>query len=157
MSEAESVKVFNLANARSDYFFRAYALDPNNAMINFSIALSYIHHAVKRQADNRHHLITQGFAFLSTYYHIRCHSGDACGRQEAEYNIARAYHLLGLTHLAIPYYQRCLSLSKAAQVNHLEGYTDDFSREAAFALQGLWATSGHHEKARQLTKDWLVI
>jgi general transcription factor 3C polypeptide 3 (transcription factor C subunit 4) len=154
---AQSVRVGNITNAQSDYFFRAYALEPDNPMINLSIALSYVQHAVKRQADNRHHHVMQGFAFLSRYYDIRSASGDACGQQEAEYNIARAYHLLGLTHSAITYYKRCLDLSDAAQGDQMQKVTDDFSREAALALQGLWATAGDHEKARRLTRAWLII
>lgn len=126
-------------------------------MINLSIALSYVQHAVKRQADNRHHHIMQGFAFLSRYYDIRSASGDAVEQQEAEYNIARTYHLLGLTHSAITYYKRCLDLSDVAQKDHTQKDTDDFSREAAVALQGLWATAGDHGKARQLTRAWLTV
>jgi len=126
-------------------------------MINLSIALSYVQHAVKRQADNRHHLVMQGFAFLSRYYDIRCASGDACGKQEAEYNVARAYHLLGVTHSAITYYKRCLRLSDEAQGDHRQKDMDDFSREAALALQALWATAGGYEEARRLTRAWLVI
>ena len=154
---AQGVRVCNVTKALSDYFFRAYALEPENPMINLSIALSYVQHAVKRQADNRHHHIMQGFAFLSRYYDIRCASGDVCGEQEAEYNVARTYHLLGLTHSAITYYKRCLDLSDVAQGGHMPNDTDDFSREAAAALQGLWATAGDHEKARQLTRTWLII
>lgn len=154
---AKSVRVGNSTNVQLDYFFRAYALEPDNPMINLSIALSYVQHAVKRQADNRHHLVMQGFAFLSRYYDVRCASGDPCGRQEAEYNIARAYHLLGLPRSAIIYYKRCLNMRDAAHGDRTQKDMDDFSREAALALQGLWAAAGDHEEARQLTRAWLVI
>lgn len=32
--------------------------------------------------------------------------------QEAEYNIGRAFHLLGLTHLAVPHYEKVLSMKR---------------------------------------------
>lgn len=123
-------------------------------MVNLSIALSYFHHAFKRQSDSRHHLITQGFAFLSTYYGLRQSSTAVCERQEADYNVARAFHMLGLTHLAIPHYERCLAYSgDSGRHDHAEG----FAREAAFALQSLWALGGECGRARQLSETWLVM
>lgn len=136
---------------------RAFALDPTNPIINLSLALGYIHYAIKRQADNRHHLITQGFAFLFTYYDIRRNSDITSEKQEAEYNVARAYHMLGLTHLAVQYYLRCLAMDADVQRTKCSCATENFTREAAFALQGLWAASGDLDQARELTEKWLVI
>lgn len=138
----------------ADYFLRAFAIDPENPMINLSLALSYVHYAIKRQADNRHHLVMQGFAFLFTYYNIRQRSLSHLERQEANYNVARTYHMLGLTHLAIPYYTRCLDLSFNVQKAYTE---ENYVREAALALQGLWAASGNIEKAQEVTYEWLVL
>lgn len=36
--------------------------------------------------------------------------------QEAEYNLGRAFHELGLYHLAVPHYERCLELPSLQQV-----------------------------------------
>jgi general transcription factor 3C polypeptide 3 (transcription factor C subunit 4) len=77
------------------YLFRAHKLDPQNPMINLSIGLSYIHLSLKRQTENRHFQIMQGFSFLFRYYDIRKESPKPEERQEAEYNVARAYHMLG--------------------------------------------------------------
>jgi len=141
-----------------NYFFRAYALDPSNPMINLSLALGYIHYSLKRQSENRHYIMIQGFSFLFTYYDIRHASLVPSEKQEANYNVARAYHILGLTHLAIPYYERCLALREdVRRAASEEGATEDFSREAAMALQGIWATSGNVEMAREVTERWLVI
>ena len=126
-------------------------------MINLSIALSYIHHALKRQVDNRHYLIMQGFAFLSLYYDTRHVSKDPCERQEAEYNIARTFHLLGLTQSAIPHYQNCLDLGETTKDDVPPGCDNTFSMEAALALQGLWANEGEYEKALQVTRSWLTF
>ncbi|KAL8722382.1 MAG: hypothetical protein Q9225_001113 [Loekoesia sp. 1 TL-2023] len=139
-----------------NYFFRAFALDPRNPIINLSLALAYIQHAIKRQSANRHHLITQGLAFLFDYYELRRTSRTPSERQEAEFNVARAYHMLGLTHLAIPYYERCISLGnsprgvKASQWN-------DFSAEAAFALRNIWAVNEETGKAADISRRYLVM
>ena len=140
-----------------DYFLRALALDPTNYMIKLSLALGYLHYALKRQADNRHQILMQGLAFLFEYYDYRQMSARFSEKQEAEYNVAHAYHLLGLTHLAIPYYERCLAMSAAVQVEESDYGAEDFAQEAAFALQSFWAASGNIEKARELTEKWLVI
>ena len=67
--------------------------------------------------------------------------------------MAHAYHLLGLTHIAIPYYERCLAMS--AEKSGCEA--EDFTKDAAFALQNFWAASGNRKKAREVTKKWLVV
>ena len=141
----------------ADYFLRALALDPSNPMIKFSLALGYLHYALKRQADNRHHILMQGLAFLLEYYDCRQQSSSSSEKQEAEYNVAHAFHLLGLTHLAIPYYERCLAMSAAVQVERYGCGAEDFAKEAAFAMQSFWAASGNMEKARELTKRWLIV
>ncbi|KAI9873850.1 MAG: transcription factor TFIIIC subunit tfc4 [Pleopsidium flavum] len=140
-----------------NYFFRAFALDPINPMINLSLALGYIHYALKRQSENRHYLVMQGFSFLFAYYDLRQSSASLQEKQEAEYNVARTYLLLGLTHLAVPYYQKCLELSQEIHSSQAVGHTEDFGREAAVALQGIWGQGGDLELARVVTEKWLSI
>lgn len=141
----------------SDYFLRALALDPTNSTIKLSLALAYLHYALKRQAENRHHILMQGFAFLSEYYDSRQQSKSYSERQEAEFNVGHAYHILGLTHLAIPFYERCLDLSSAVQTQKMDLAGEDFAQEAAFALQGFWAASGNLGKAKEVTERFLVV
>ncbi|KAI5804589.1 hypothetical protein EDC01DRAFT_643999 [Geopyxis carbonaria] len=76
--------------------------------------------------------------------------------QETKYNTARAFHQLGLTHLAVPYYEDALRLSKEATAagRRLRG---DVCWEAAYNLQMIYVTSGNFEVAAEVTKEWLVI
>ncbi|KAL8768028.1 MAG: hypothetical protein Q9209_005632 [Squamulea sp. 1 TL-2023] len=136
-----------------DYFFRAFALAPANPMINLSLALAYIQHAYKRQSDNRQHLIAQGLTFLFSYYDLRIKSSVASEQQEADFNMARTYHMLGLTHLAVPYYQRCL----AFRTDRHKVIGDDFAIEAAFALRNIWAADEQMAKVLNITYGYLVI
>ena len=126
-------------------------------MINLSLALGYIHYALKRQSENRHYLIMQGLSFLFAYYDLRHSCGSLQEKQEAEYNVARTYHMLGLAHLAIPFYQRCLELRQDLYNSEPEIVVQDFSRDAAVALQGIWAQGGNTETARAVTERWLII
>jgi general transcription factor 3C polypeptide 3 (transcription factor C subunit 4) len=126
-------------------------------MINLSLALGYIHHALKRQSENRHYLIMQGLSFLFVYYDLRHSSVCLQEKQEADFNVARAYHMLGLTHLAIPYYQECLELSQELYDSESKRFLDDFGRDAAMALQGIWAQDGNTDMARAVTERWLIV
>ena len=126
-------------------------------MINLSLALGYLHVAIKRQSGNRQYMIMQGFSFLLRYYDLRKRSEFPIERQECEFNVGRAYHMLGLTHLAIPYYERCLELSSEVQREGGLGAAEDYSTEAAFTLQVHWAASGEVELAQKITARWLVL
>ncbi|KAL9579876.1 MAG: hypothetical protein Q9212_004837 [Teloschistes hypoglaucus] len=145
-----------LANNSRDYFFRAYALDPNNPVINLSLALAYIQHAIKRQSDDRHQLIAQGLTFLSDYYALRHNSRQAFEQHEAEFNVARTYHMLGLNHIAVTYYQRCLSSTLDEQGNEA-GHLNGSSTFAALALQNIWAENDQSGKAMSVTHKHLTI
>jgi general transcription factor 3C polypeptide 3 (transcription factor C subunit 4) len=161
-----------------NYFFRAYALDDQNPVVLLSIALSYIHHSLKRQADNRHYLILQGLAFMHEYRNIRERDGARLSeRQEMEFNFARVWHSLGILHLADEAYQRALVVgdmireeadarraaaaaapgAQQGQDGAPDAFVENFSCEAAVALQSIYAQSGDLETARELTEKYLVI
>ena len=140
-----------------DYFLRALALDPENTIVKLSIALGYIHWSLKRQAENRHHILLQGFAFLMEFYTDCQRDQDWFQMQEAEYNVGRAHHMLGLTHLAIPHYERCLELGQKIKHSCSLESVENFGEEAAFALQGLWSASRDMGRAKQVTEGWLVL
>lgn len=136
-----------------NYFYRAYAMDPENPMINLSLGLAYIQHGVKRQAENRQHAILQGLMFMHIYYDSRKEAENFDERQEAHYNIGRTYHLIGLTHLAIPYYRKVLN---GAEENVVPSREDLFI-DAAYNLQTIYAMAGNMELAESITRKWLVI
>lgn len=169
-----------------NYFFRAYALDDQNPAVLLSIALSFIHHSLKRQSDNRHYLIMQGLSFMHEYRRVRERPGTLLSeRQEMEFNFARVYHSLGLAHLAIEGYERVLELGKQIQLETSQNLptkdpatdsdvvmgdrdqetssptsnplVEDFSPEAAYALQCIHVISGNAKTARAVTETWLVI
>ena len=144
------------------YLLRALADQPENLVVNLSIATTYITNAMHKSTDNRQYGIAQGLAFLYRYYELRVASGKARHRQEAEYNVARMWHLLGLTHLAVPVYEKVLKLSDEVQLECGQGgneeeETEDLAREAAFALQNIFALSGNDEAALAITEEWLVL
>ncbi|KAG5205910.1 RNA polymerase III transcription factor TFIIIC subunit [Trichophyton interdigitale] len=158
-----------------NYFFRAYALDPENPAILLSIGLSYISHSLKRQSDNRHYLVMEGLSFMQEYRRIRSQSSILQERQEVEFNFARVWQLLGIGHLAVEGYQKCLEIGEEIETERQkaqnpntgggttvgeqrgEAWLEDFSRQAAYALQCLYLQSGEKGLCKRVTEKWLVI
>lgn len=123
-------------------------------MINMSIGLAYVHHALKRQAENRQHLVLQGLAFIFDYYDSRRQSCSVEERQEAHFNMARTYHMVGLVHLAIPFYSRALEESMSMNRGTVR---EDIVIEAACNLQTIYTMAGNQKLADTVTIEWLVI
>lgn len=154
LSKYFSVSLPTIANLCTDYFYRCYALDPQNPVINLVIGLSYISDCFKRQTENRQYAILQGTTFMLAYYESRKNSKHLEERQEAHYNMARAYHMLGLPHLALPYYQKVLD---EVSYGTPRAMREDLVVDTAYNLQLMYTTAGNLELARQITKRWLVI
>jgi general transcription factor 3C polypeptide 3 (transcription factor C subunit 4) len=149
--------------AALNYYFRAFALTPDDPILNLSIGIAYIQHAMKRLSENRQFQIQQGLAFVNRYYELRTKDDIAIHIQEAEFNVARVWHGLGLVSLAIPAYEKCIGLSERVKSEARDQCVDgewgheDFKFEAAFAVQSIYAISGNYAGARQVTEDVLVI
>jgi general transcription factor 3C polypeptide 3 (transcription factor C subunit 4) len=92
--------------------------------------------------------------FLFKYYNSRKASSKIEERQESHYNIARVYHMLGLTNLAIPYYDLVF---KEIEGGDRELSREDLITDAAYNLQAIYAMSGNEELASAITRKWLVI
>ncbi|KAK4457364.1 hypothetical protein QBC42DRAFT_279316 [Cladorrhinum samala] len=140
------------------YFARAASIDPNNCLINLSTGLAYIHYALKRQATNRQYLLTQGFAFLFRYYRDRLKDSDnkPARRQEAHFNIARAYSLIGLQNLAVDYYRKVLDEEDVPEEGCLIG-SEDLKTEAAYNIRSMCYLLGDVEGSKVVTERWMVL
>ena len=91
---------------------------------------------------------------MFNYYEARKSSPNLDERQEAHYNIARVYHMLGITNLAIPYYELVFRELEDAEG---EMSREDLVTDAAYNLQFIYATAGNEELALKITRKWLVI
>jgi general transcription factor 3C polypeptide 3 (transcription factor C subunit 4) len=146
------------------YYFRAYVLRPDDPMLNLCIAVAYIQMGYKRQAENRQYQIQQGLSFAMRYYELRTKDNVAIKMQEAEFNIGLIWHTLGLHHLALPCYERCMELSGRVQKERMQAgmkvdgeFVEDLAAEAAFVVQGMLAMGGDFEGARKVTERYLVL
>lgn len=149
--------------AALNYYFRAFAITPEDPTLNLSIGMAYLQHSMKRLSENRQFQIQQGLAFINRYYELRTKDSVPIHCSEAEFNVGRVWHSLGLMSNAVASYERCIALSERVQEEASDECRDgdwgveDFATEAAFAIQAIYAVSGDFEGARKVTETVLVI
>nr|XP_046237968.1 general transcription factor 3C polypeptide 3 isoform X2 [Scatophagus argus] len=85
-------------------YVQAFQTHSDNPLHSLCVGLTLFHMASQKYVAKRHALVLQGFSFLWQYVELR---GEC---QESMYNLGRALHQVGLTHLAIHYYQKALTL-----------------------------------------------
>ncbi|GAA5979094.1 hypothetical protein JCM10908_002802 [Rhodotorula pacifica] len=134
------------------YLLRAYELDKTQPLVNLTLATAYIQRAMTRKTDNRQHQIAQAFAFLDQYRRARGTS------PETEYNLARAFHHIGLQSHAITHYEAVLDMIVRNDEMPVEDETrlpSNLSKAAAYNLVTLYSMSGVPELARAVAETWL--
>lgn len=90
---------------------------------------------------------------------MRAASPRLSERQEAHFNIARGYHLVGLAPLAVEYYRRVLlegGEGAAAGADSDMG-REDLVLEAALNVRSQCLIVGDVDGARAVTERWLVL
>lgn len=131
-------------------YMQAFRNEPDHPLHNLAVGLTFFHMACQRFVMKRHSLIVQGFSFLWRYVDLR----GQC--QESLYNLGRALHQLGLTHLAIHYYEKALTFPPLK----LEGIDDDqvdLRREIAYNLSLIYQSSGNKDMARHIIYTYCTV
>lgn len=170
---------FNMINQQQGAireYLQAYKLQPEDAFVNLCVGTAFINLSLGFRLNNRNQCIMQGFAFLYKYQRL------AKGNQESNYNLARAYHHVGLLQLAVNYYEKVLNHSEKdhpmVQLAHeaadillatvvplkeappaagqYVGHCD-LRREAAYNLHLIYKKSGALHLARQMLIDHCQI
>ena len=116
---------------------QAYQMLPEDPVINLAIAVAHLTHACSRAVGDRHACILKAFAFFCR------HARFSSNRQEACYNLARAFHQLELNHMAVEWYERALVLGGASSG------ADSLAFEAGHNLALIYEGSGAAALARR--------
>ncbi|KAH1219963.1 General transcription factor 3C polypeptide 3 [Glycine max] len=140
-------------------YLEAYKLLPENPLVNLCVGTALINLALGFRLQNKHQCVVQGLAFL--YNNMRICENS----QESLYNIARAFHHVGLVTLAAFYYEKVIAICekdypipKLPNENpdsietHKPGYCD-LRREAAYNLHLIYKKSGALDLARQIPSN----
>ncbi|XP_051173690.1 general transcription factor 3C polypeptide 3-like isoform X1 [Leptopilina boulardi] len=136
--------------ALNDYI-SLFKIEPN-ALLALLVAVTLLQMACQKFFAKKNQLVAQVLAFLKKYAKMR---GEMSG-QEINFNIARAFHQLGLLPDATHYYKRVLDLPPSkivAQAPHLL----DLQKEAAFNLHLIYLDSENPHLARMYLDKHIVI
>ena len=138
----------------------AQSFEPDNPLITFCMAMSYLRSAMNRKRVARQSAVIRAWSLFDRYARLR----GGTGVPEVAYNIGRAHHELGLFHLAVPYYQAALRVDPcpppsgaAAAPSEQERAVVDIRREAAHNLACIYVASGAKQQARQLLRRYVTL
>ncbi|KZV90252.1 TPR-like protein [Exidia glandulosa HHB12029] len=129
------------------YMMHAFELYPKDPVVCLTLAITCLGRAMQRQADNRHYMIVQAMAFLTKYKALR----GPTHREEADYNLGRAFQQLGLFTEAVQVYERVLAA--------VEKLLQDIgvARETAYNMSLIYNSTGAIPLAQQLYQKWLTV
>ncbi|TKR71859.1 hypothetical protein L596_019392 [Steinernema carpocapsae] len=144
-------------------YLKVWLVSKNNTdpMVYMLIGLTFIHISCKKDISSRHMVALRGLAFMRNYEKLR---GDC---QETTYNIARMFHQMGMTSIAIHLYEKLLNESEAPQVWVVDEETGERKAEvmerydlkplAAHNLALIYESSGNLGAARAVLEKYCVI
>ncbi|KAK2381418.1 general transcription factor 3C polypeptide [Trifolium repens] len=144
-------------------YLEVYKRLPEIPLVNLCVGTALINLALGFRLKNKHQCVVQGLAFL--YNNLKI-----CGNsQESLFNIARAYHHVGLVTLVAIYYEKVIAINERDYPipkfpnenidvieNHKPGYCN-LRREAAYNLHLIYKRSGALDLARQVLKDYCSV
>lgn len=120
---------------------------PDDPMVNLLMGLSHLHRSMQRLTPNRHFQILHGLRYLYRYYDVRSSMYTTIEKQEADYNLGRAFHLLGLVSIAVQYYNKVLN-----------DYQDEkLKKHAAYNCVIIYQESGNTELANHIMERYLSV
>eukprot|EP00795_Rhopilema_esculentum_P004300 gene4300-20500_t len=157
-------------------YIRAFRMKPRDPMLSLCIGITYLHLACQRFTKHRHTSVLQraslqpsrtskglyakwchkyflalmrmGIAFMLQYYNMRGRCQEAC------YNLARAFHQVGLVHFSVMFYNKALNFPlKEDQYSEFS----DLHREAAYNLALIYKNSGNDDLARRTLCKYIWV
>lgn len=129
------------------YLVRLEQEIPDDPMVNLLMGLCHLHRSMQRLTPNRHFQILHGLRYLYHYYDIRSSMYTESEKQEADYNLGRAFHLLGLMSIAVQYYTKVL-----------KNYKDEkLKKHAAYNCVIIYQESGNTQLANHIMEEFLSV
>lgn len=116
-------------------------------VVHLVMGLAHMHRSMQRLTAARHFQMLHSLRYLFLYYDIRCKSYTDKEKQEADYNIGRAFHLCGLVSVALKYYNRVLNRYG----------TGNLKMHAAYNCALIFQESGNAELADDIVRKYLSI
>ncbi|XP_063902470.1 general transcription factor 3C polypeptide 3-like isoform X2 [Zophobas morio] len=125
-------------------YHHARVLQPANPLLFLYLGIAYLAHAMKRTCLKKKKCLHSAFANLYNYYNA------LGGCREASYNLGRAYHQIGLLHIALIYYDRCLTSLDNKLV-------DELGKKAAYNISRIYIYSGNELLAKMYLDVYCLL
>ncbi|XP_072764966.1 general transcription factor 3C polypeptide 3 [Anoplolepis gracilipes] len=123
-----------------------------SALLALLIGVTQLQMACQKMSAKKNQLVIQAFAFFKKYMQLR----GKDGKQETYYNMARAFHQIGLLPSAIHFYKLVLEEDPGDLVKQHANLLD-LKREAAFNLHLIYLQSENHLLARMYLENYITI
>lgn len=134
------------------YLNRAYRHYNKDPTICLALGLAHVHRSMQRLSANRHLQLLQGISYILEYRQLRLLNATVYEQQEIEFNMAKLFHMLGLTNEAIVHYNKVIEYH-----DDIEDIDHDLLMEAVFNLTLIYNINGNSSMARDLSSTYLVI
>ncbi|GLV34483.1 uncharacterized protein CBL_09731 [Carabus blaptoides fortunei] len=115
------------------------------------IGVTFFQIASQKFSVKKDFLVIQGMGFMSIYKKLR--GADAA--HEADYNIGRGYHQLGMLHLAAEHYKKVLKTKTSLTEKYPNLF--DLKREAAYNLHLIYKASGASDLAKMYLFKYIIV
>ncbi|XP_076233596.1 general transcription factor 3C polypeptide 3 [Calliopsis andreniformis] len=123
-----------------------------SALLALLIGVTQLQMACQKLSVKKNQLVIQAIAFLKKYSQLR----GKDGKQETYYNMARAFHQIGLLPAAVHFYKLALNEDPGEVVKENANLLD-LKREAAFNLHLIYLHSENHLLARMYLENYITI
>ncbi|XP_018312219.1 general transcription factor 3C polypeptide 3 [Mycetomoellerius zeteki] len=123
-----------------------------SALLALLIGVTQLHMACQKMSAKKNQLVIQALAFFKKYMQLR---GEE-GQQETYYNMARAFHQIGLLPSAIHFYKLVLKENPGDLVKQHANLLD-LRKEAAFNLHLIYLQSENHLLARMYLENYITV
>ncbi|KAL6255748.1 hypothetical protein P5V15_012992 [Pogonomyrmex californicus] len=123
-----------------------------SALLALLIGVTQLQMACQKMSAKKNQLVIQALAFFKKYTQLRGKEGQ----QETYYNMARAFHQIGLLPSAIHFYKLVLK-EDAGDLVKQHANLLDLRKEAAFNLHLIYLQSENYLLARMYLDDYITI
>ncbi|XP_070160553.1 general transcription factor 3C polypeptide 3 isoform X2 [Polyergus mexicanus] len=123
-----------------------------SALLALLIGVTQLQMACQKMSAKKSQLVIQALAFFKKYMQLR----GKDGKQETYYNMARAFHQIGLFPSAIHFYKLVLEEDPGDLVKPHANLLD-LKKEAAFNLHLIYLQSENHLLARMYLENYITI
>ncbi|CAL1681922.1 unnamed protein product [Lasius platythorax] len=123
-----------------------------SALLALLIGITQLQMACQKMSAKKNQLVIQALAFFKKYMQLRGEDG----KQETYYNMARAFHQIGLLPSAIHFYKLVLEEDPGDLVKQNANLLD-LKKEAAFNLHLIYLQSENHLLARMYLENYITI